>query len=81
VLWIKTAAVALTSLMVGLIHFWATHRWQVAVAAPVAIGLGITLHRAYRRLVAPPRHRRPLTPRGRTFQRSYTTSETPPPST
>jgi hypothetical protein len=77
---IKTLAVLLTTLMVGLIHFWATHWWQVAVALPIVVGLGALLHRAYRRLVAPPRHRRPLTQRGRTFQRDYTTSRLHPPS-
>jgi membrane protein implicated in regulation of membrane protease activity len=80
VLLIKTAAVVLTSLIVGLIHFWATYWWQVALALPIAVGLGMALHRAYRRLVAPPRHRRPLTQRGRTFQRSYTTIQARPPS-
>ena len=78
VLLIKTAAVVLTSLMVGLIHFWATHWWQVAIAAPIVIGLGVLLHRAYRRLVAPPRHRRALTQRGRTYHRRFSTSHAPP---
>lgn len=80
VLLIKTAAVVLTSLMVGLIHFWATHWWQVVVALPIAIGLGMLLHRAYRRVVAPPRHRRPLTHRGRRYQRRYSTTQAPPPT-
>lgn len=73
VLLIKTAAVVLTALLVGVIHFWATQWWQVVVAVPVAAGLGVLLHRAYRRVVVPPRHRRTLTRRGRTFQRTYPT--------
>ena len=69
VLLIKTAAVGLTALVVGVIHFWATHWWHVLVVLPVAAGLGLLLRRAYRRLVAPPRHRRPLTQRARRFER------------
>ena len=66
---IKTAGVVLTALLVGVIHFWATHWWQVIVAVPVAAGLGVLLNRAYRRRVSLPRHRRTLTHRGRTFER------------
>lgn len=76
VLLIKTAGVAITGLVVGVIHFWATQWWQVVVAVPIAAGLGVLLHRAYRRRVAPPRHRRALTTRGRTFQRSYPVAPT-----
>lgn len=65
VLTIKTLAVGLTALVVGVIHFWATQWWHVAAALGAAIGCGLLLHRAYRQLVAAPRHRRPLTQRAR----------------
>jgi hypothetical protein len=77
VLLIKTTGVLLSALVVGVIHFWATAWWQVVVAVVVAVGLGMLLRRAYRRVVAPPRHRRALTKRGRTFQRRYSTSPRP----
>lgn len=69
VLLIKTAAIVLSAVVVGIIHFWATAWWQVIVTVPIAAGLGYLLHRAYRRIVALPRHRRSLTRRARTFQR------------
>ena len=69
VLLIKTAALALTALLVGVIHFWATAWWQVIVAVVVAAALGMLLRRAYRRLVALPRHRATLTRRARKFER------------
>jgi membrane protein implicated in regulation of membrane protease activity len=57
ILLIKTAAVAATSLMVGLIHFWATSWWQILAAVPLAVVVAALLHRAYRRVVAAPKHR------------------------
>ena len=57
VLLTKTAALALTALLVAIIHYWATAWWQVAVALPIAVGLGVLLRREYRRTVAAPRHR------------------------
>ncbi len=62
---IKTAAVVVTSLVVGVIHFWATQWWQVIAALVVAIVSGVVLRRAYRRLVAAPRHRATLAQRAR----------------
>jgi len=50
---------------VAVIHYWATAWWQVIVAVPVAAGLGVLLHREYRRTVAAPRHRLPLARRAR----------------
>lgn len=66
---IKTAALVLTGLLVGVIHFWATEWWHVVAALPIAAGLGLLLHRAHRRRVALPRHRATLTHRARTFER------------
>ncbi len=63
VLSVKTAAVLLTALLVGVIHYWATDWWQIVVAVPLATGGGVLLHRAHRRLVTTPRHRRPLAQR------------------
>ncbi|GAA1842788.1 hypothetical protein GCM10009836_22700 [Pseudonocardia ailaonensis] len=57
VLVIKSLALVLTALVVGVIHFWATDWWQVVAAVVLAAGAGYVLHRAYRRLVTPPRHR------------------------
>jgi hypothetical protein len=62
---IKTAGFLLTALVVAVIHYWATAWWQVIVAVPVAAGLGVLLHREYRRTVAAPRHRLPLARRAR----------------
>ena len=56
VLLVKTAAIVLTALLVGVIHFWATHVWQVALAVPVAAVIGIALRRYHRTLVAAPKH-------------------------
>ena len=67
VLLIKTAALALTALMVAVIHYWATAVWHVAVSLPIAVGLGVLLRRAYRRTVAAPRHRLTIARRARTF--------------
>ena len=57
VLVIKTAALALTAVVVGIVHYWATAWWQVVVALPIAAALGVLLRREYRRAVAAPRHR------------------------
>lgn len=65
ILLVKTAALALTALVVATIHFWATAIWHVLVAVPVALLAGFGLRRAYRRLVAVPRHRLPLAQRVR----------------
>jgi hypothetical protein len=65
ILLVKTAALVLTALVVLTIHFWATAVWHVLVTVPVALGLGYLLRRAYRRLVALPRHRLPLAQRVR----------------
>jgi hypothetical protein len=64
---IKSAGFVLTAVVVGIIHYWATAWWQVIVAVPVAAGLGVLLHREYRRTVAAPRHRLPLARRARLF--------------
>ena len=69
VLLIKTAAVVLSAVVVGVIHFWATAWWQVIAAVLLAAGIGLLLRRAYRRLVALPRHRATFTRRGRRFER------------
>jgi hypothetical protein len=66
---IKTAAVAVTALVVGVIHFWATEWWHVVVAVLVASVLGLQLHRIYRGLVAAPRHRLTLVRRTRGVER------------
>lgn len=56
---LKTSGIVITALLVGVIHFWATHIWHVAVALIVAVALGIPLRRRYQALVAAPRHRLP----------------------
>lgn len=70
VLTIKTAAFLLTAVVVGVIHYWATHLWHVALCLPIAAALGYLLHREYRRTVAAPRHRLPLARRARQFGRA-----------
>jgi hypothetical protein len=65
ILLVKTAAVALTALVVATVHFWATHVWQILVVVPLAALAGFALRRVYRRLVAAPRHRLPLAKRVR----------------
>jgi len=65
ILLIKTAAVVVTSLVVGVIHFWATQWWQAVAALVVGMAVGVALRRAYRRLVAAPRHRATLVARAR----------------
>lgn len=67
VLAIKTAGFALTAVVVGVIHYWATALWQVVVALPIAAVLGVLLRRVYRRTVAAPRHRLTLARRVTTF--------------
>jgi hypothetical protein len=62
----KSAGLLLTALLVGVIHYWATAWWQVAVAIPVAGVAGVLLRRWYRRLVAAPKHLRTLGQRART---------------
>lgn len=66
VLLIKTAALALTAVLVAVIHYWATTWWQIAAALPPALGLGMLLRRAYRRTVAAPRHRLTIARRAKT---------------
>ena len=65
VLAIKSTGFLLTAVVVGIIHYWATAWWQVIVALPIAAVLGVLLRREYRRTVAAPRHRLPLTRRAR----------------
>lgn len=69
VLLLKTAALALTAVVVGIVHYWASAWWQIVVALPPAAVLGVLLRRAYRREVAAPRHRLPLTHRARALHR------------
>ncbi|HEY2203477.1 MAG TPA: hypothetical protein VGH99_03220 [Pseudonocardia sp.] len=64
---VKSAAIVLTALLVGVIHFWATEWWHVIAAVAVTAVAGVLLRRYYRTLVAAPRHR--LTLRQRTVQR------------
>jgi len=67
VLIIKTAGLALTALVVGIVHYWATAWWQIGVTLPIAALTGWQLHRAYRRTVAAPRHRLTLARRVQTL--------------
>ena len=67
VLLIKTAALALTAVLVAIIHYWATAWWQVAAALPPALGLGMLLRRAMVRRWRGPRHRLTLTRRAKTL--------------
>lgn len=60
ILLVKTAALVLTALVVATVHFWATQVWHVLVAVPIAAAAAYGLRKAYRRLVAAPRHRLPL---------------------
>ncbi|MGQ0576192.1 MAG: hypothetical protein ACT4RN_18605 [Pseudonocardia sp.] len=54
---VKTAACVVLFLAVGVIHFWGTQWWHLAGAIAGAVLAGLVLRRAYRKLVAPPRHR------------------------
>lgn len=67
VLVIKTAGLALTALVVGIVHYWATAWWQIVVTLPIAALTGWQLRRAYRRTVAAPRHRLTLARRVQTL--------------
>jgi hypothetical protein len=69
VILVKTAAVALTALLVGVIHFWATEVWHVIAAIVVAVAIAIPLRRAYRTMVAAPRHRLTLGKRARAIEK------------
>lgn len=60
ILLIKSSAVALTAVVVGVIHFWATHWWQIPPTLFAAAMIGVPMRRAFRSMVAAPRHRRPL---------------------
>lgn len=62
---IKTAGVAVTAVVVGVVHFWATQWWQIVVTVLVAAPVGIALRHLHRRLVIAPRHRRALVQRAR----------------
>jgi len=55
VLMLKTAGLALTALVVGIVHYWATAWWQIVVALPIAALMGWQLRQAYHRTVATPR--------------------------
>lgn len=62
---IKTAGIAITAVLVGIIHFWATQWWHIVVALLVAGPVGIALRHLHKRLVIAPRHRRALVQRAR----------------
>ncbi len=57
ILVLRTAGVALTAFVVGMIHFWATDPVEVLAALGIGAVAGTVLRREYRRLVAAPRHR------------------------
>ena len=57
ILALRTAGVALTAFVVGVIHFWATNPVEILAALGVGAVAGTVLRREYRRLVAAPRHR------------------------
>jgi small-conductance mechanosensitive channel len=67
VLILKTAGLALTALVVGIVHYWATAWWQVVVAVPIAALMGWQLRQAFHRTVAAPRHRLTLARRVKTL--------------
>jgi len=67
VLMLKTAGLALTALVVGIVHYWATAWWQIVVALPIAALMGWQLRQAYHRTVAAPRHRLTLARRVKTL--------------
>lgn len=54
---LRTALLVVLFLAVGVIHFWGEEWWHIVGAVVGAAVLGLLLHRATRRLVAPPRHR------------------------
>ncbi|MCW0215989.1 MAG: hypothetical protein OJJ54_21795 [Pseudonocardia sp.] len=82
VLALRTAAVALTALVVGVIHFWATQWWQVLASVLVAAPIGVLLRRDHRRVVAAPRHRLSLGGRARRLDHRHraTVPEPEPPA-
>jgi hypothetical protein len=57
ILAMRTAGIALTAFVVGMIHFWATDPVEVLAALGIGAVVGTVLRREYRRLVAAPRHR------------------------
>jgi hypothetical protein len=57
ILVLRTAGVALTAFVVGMIHFWATDPVEILAALGIGAVAGTLLRREYRRLVAAPRHR------------------------
>jgi hypothetical protein len=57
ILAMRTAGIALTAFVVGMIHFWAANPVEVLAALGIGAVVGTVLHREYRRLVAAPRHR------------------------
>ncbi|RZT85000.1 hypothetical protein EV383_1862 [Pseudonocardia sediminis] len=64
---VKTAGIAVTAVVVGVIHFWATHWWHVVVTLVVAAPVGVGLRHVYKRLVVAPRHRRALVQRAQVY--------------
>jgi hypothetical protein len=65
---VRTAGIALTALLVGVIHFWAAEVWHVIVAVVVAVAIATPLRRSYRTMVAAPRHRLTLGKRARALE-------------
>jgi hypothetical protein len=57
ILAMRTAGIALTAFVVGMIHFWAANPVEVLAALGIGGVVGTVLRREYRRLVAAPRHR------------------------
>lgn len=57
ILVVRTAGIALTAFVVGMIHFWAASPVEVLAALCIGAVAGTVLRREYRRLVAAPRHR------------------------
>lgn len=62
---VKTAGIAVTAVVVGVVHVWATRWWHVVVTLLVAAPVGFALRHVHRRLVIAPRHRRALVQRAR----------------
>jgi hypothetical protein len=75
ILALRTAGVALTAFVVGMIHFWATNAVEVLAALSIGAVVGTVLRREYRGLVAAPRHRLNLS---RRIDRRLRGSGTPP---
>ncbi len=72
VLLIKTAAVVLTALLVGVIHFWATHWWQVIARCRSRPGSGCCCTGPTAGWSRCPGTGATLTRRARTFERGGT---------